>query len=172
MLFNDRRQCQGRSFRSSRAYFPIVIFILCLSLLPSVAIAVSSGIYFEVIPQNPTTADDIKVKTYFPGGPYVDTHSHSVIGNQINIVLFMDGMLFSPDPPHDVTETIGKLPAGEYQITVFVKESPSNPLEIDTLYGSLSVKQAVTVPTVNEYGMLILLLSFSGISLYFLKRSG
>ena len=174
MLSNDRSQYQGQRFEdNSFAYIRFVISISCLAVLltttPVFALS-SPGITFEIIPQNPAPTDDVKITTYFPGGPFVGTHSHTVVGNQISVLLFEDGADFSPNPDFTFTEDIGQLPAGVYQVTVSVKGSTSNPVEIATLNGSLTVGHPVSVPTLDVYGMLILLLSFAGSSLFVLKR--
>jgi len=84
----------------------------------------------------------------------------------------MDGGDFSPNPPHTFTEDIGQLPLGEYQVTVIVRWSVSNPEPFDTLYGSFAVGQLASVPTLDVYGALILFLSLAGGSFYALRRIG
>lgn len=128
----------------------MTLFMACLVVvLTSAPVGAYIGyIYSKISPSNPTSADAVQITTYFPGGPYVATHSHSVTGNQIHVLLFQDGVDFSPNPKHSFMEDIGQVPDGDYQVTVFVKGSPSNPVEIATYSGDLHIRQAYAMPPV------------------------
>lgn len=97
-------------------------------------------------PESPSTMDVISVTAPFVVGPFVETQSHSIDENEIHVVFIQDGLDLSPNPPHEATEVIGRLPAGRY--TIFVELSSPGVYE-NTITLEMVVRAPHAIPAGN-----------------------
>ena len=111
----------------------------------------------KIEPVDPTAYDTIKVTCSYPFGAFVETHSHSVSGNTVQVNLVQDGWNLHPNPPHSFTERIEPLAAGTYLFRVschtgFVEER------------EVVVGLATGIPTLGPIGVVLLagLVGFAG----------
>lgn len=127
----------------------ILLFVAVLSFFWA-GLVHADDVFFS--PENPTTEDVISVIAQFSAGPFVETQSHSIEGNKINVLFVQDGLDFSPNPPHEAIEVIGLLPAGQYTVHALLREGGFE----RTITLNMAVAPAHAVPTGNMRGMVLL----------------
>jgi len=140
--------------------------ILLLLFLASICdIALGEGLItsFGIQPDAPISGEEIEVFVDLAAGPYVETTSSSIAGDQVLVTFVQDGLDLSPNPPHSASVSIGALPAGEYDLTITVEHGADESTVIETAFG---VGRFFSVPSLGTWALILLLSLTLGIGVY------
>jgi hypothetical protein len=90
-------------------------------VVASLALGVAASAQTISVESVPGHGQYLFVKASFGGGPFVNTHSHTIGSGTIAVRMVQDGGDWLPNPPHSFTEFIGPVPAGAYTVNVVIE---------------------------------------------------
>jgi len=136
----------------------VLIFLILVFGAESVSSHTLELSEITITPSAPTTQDAVNVQVGFFGGPFVKTHSHSVVGNLVKVNMVQDGLDLAPNPPHIFVEEVDSLPEGSYEFTIEVKAFYHNETHVFTESFDVSVSPSLySIPSGSVVSILALI---------------
>ena len=147
--------------------YKYLVFLLLIFGTESASSHTLEFMEINVTPKNPIATDVIKVEVWLFGGPFIETHSHTIDSNLVNINLVQDGLDLSPNPPVLFVEKVGPLPEGSYEFIVEVKAYYHNETHVATESFDIAVSPSFApIPSGSNISILVLIMLIGVVALW------
>lgn len=154
--------------------FRLLLLVLFTSQVMAVTDDFINGNGLTIIPADPTQQDAIRIRID-TAGCFVENDIPTRLSIQNAVITFVVPMIeadicFTPPPAATFTFTMGRIPAGDYQLQIH-RQFSAGPADTQQIYNvPLGVSGALSIPATSSWSLLIMTLILSGLALSTLRR--